>query len=444
MQLLLNAPVLVMLWRLAGPNVLAVGMLTAVTFADAWYVGQVSTAALASLALVFPFQTLMQMMAGGAIGGGVTSAVARALGADDTARAENIAWHSVLVGVGMSFVFLVVLGLCASPIFSLLDGSGNASGGAVNYAYIAFGGATAFWGMYILSAVLRGVGDTTTPARAITIASIAQIALSGTLTLGWGGLPALGIVGPAVAMVVCHGGAALYLYLFLCFGKARIQLRPCPVRWIYFKDILQVGGIGLCNSAFMALNVVFVTGLVGRYGLEALAGYGLGARLELMLVPIAFGIGAALTAAVGANVGAGQFARARRIAWTGGGITLALTGVIGLIAALKPELWLNMFTEDASAFRFGALYLGIAAPFYGLFGAGQALYFASQGTGRLFWPVFASGIRFLFVVGLGALVVSLEQDVTAVFWVVAGGLTIIGVGQALCLRTTAWRGGRYA
>ena len=79
---------------------------------------------------------------------------------------------------------------------------------------------------------------------------------------------------------------------------------------------MEVGGIGLVNSAFMAINVVFVTGFIGRYGTEALAGYGLVARLELILVPIAFGVGAALTAAVGANVGAGQFTRARRIAWT--------------------------------------------------------------------------------------------------------------------------------
>ena len=89
-QLVLKAPVAQVLWRLATPNVVAVTMLTAVTVADAWYVGQLGTAALASLALVFPFQTLMQMMAGGAIGGGITSAVGRALGAGAIERAESI------------------------------------------------------------------------------------------------------------------------------------------------------------------------------------------------------------------------------------------------------------------------------------------------------------------------------------------------------------------
>ena len=182
-----------------------------------------------------------------------------------------------------------------------------------------------------------------------------------------------------------------------------------------------------------------MTGFIGRYGTEALAGYGLGARLELMLVPLSFGVGAALTAAVGANFGAGQYARARRIAWTGSAVTLVVTGAIGLTVAVAPGLWLNLFTADTAAYSYGALYLGIAGPFYALFGAGQALYFASQGTGRVVLPVAASGVRFFVVVGLGATVVALGWQVSAMFWAVAAGLVLIGVGQALCLFTPGWR-----
>jgi putative MATE family efflux protein len=389
--------------------------------------------------LVFPFQTLMQMMAGGAIGGGVTSAVARALGGSDVPKAERVAWHAAVIALAMSMFFVLVLGLFSTPLFTLLGGEGEALDGAVAYARIAFGGAAVIWLLFVLSAVLRGTGDTVTPARAITVASIAQVALSGALTLGWGGLPALGIIGPAIALIICHGVAVLYLSAHLLNSGARVRLRPHRLKWSAVKDIMEVGGIGLVNSAFMAMNVIFVTGFIGRYGTEALAGYGLVARLELMLVPIAFGVGAALTAAVGANVGAGQFARARRIAWTGSAVTLVLTGTIGITVALIPSLWLDLFTESAGAYRIGALYLGIAAPFYGLFGAGQALYFASQGTGRMLWPVAATGVRFLVVVSLGALAVSYGWDVSAVFWAVAAGLTIMGIGQALSLFGPGWR-----
>ena len=430
------------LWRLATPNVVAVSMMTAVTFTDAWFVGQLGTAALASLALAFPFLTLMQMMAAGSIGGATTSAVARALGAGSVERAEGIAWHAALLALAMSGLYVVVLGLFARPIFQLLGGEGDALAGAVSYARVAFGGATATWFVWVVSAIHRGTGDTATPARAVTTASAAQIVMSGALTLGWFGLPALGVVGTAVALVVCQGCAAAWLTVLLVRGRGRLRLRPHALRWAPFVDIMRVGGLGLINSVCMAMTVVVVTGLVGRYGTEALAGYGLGARLELMMVPIAFGVGAALTATVGVNVGAGQYARARRFAWVGAGVTFMLIGLIGACAALMPSLWLDLFTADPEAYDYGVRYLAIAAPFYGVFGAGQALYFASQGTGRMLLPVTATVTRFLAVSAIGGLVVFLGWDVTGLFVAVAVGLILMGAGQALCLLGSGWRAGR--
>ena len=159
-------------------------------------------------------------------------------------------------------------------------------------------------------------------------------------------------------------------------------------------------------------------------------------------MPIAFGVGAALTAAVGVNVGAGQYTRARRIAWAGAGVTLTLIGLIGVCVAWMPGLWLDLFTADPDAYDVGGRYLAIAAPFYGLFGAGQALYFASQGTGRLILPVTVSVVRFLTVAAIGALVVSFGWEVGGLFVAVAIGLTLMGVGQALCLLGPGWRADR--
>ena len=438
-QFLLEAKITDVLWRLATPNVIAVLLMTAVTFADAWYVGRLGTAALASLALVFPFLSLMQMMAGGAIGGGTTSAVARAIGAGDLAKAATTAWHAVLIALLMSGIFVIVLGLFARPVFELLGGEGEALDGAVTYARIVFGGAFTTWFVFILSAICRGMGDTVTPARAIGTASLIQIFLSGALTLGWLGLPKLGIAGAATAWVICQGAAVAYLAAFLFQGRGRLRLRPQALQWAPIRDIMAVGGLGLLHSFCLAMTVAVITGYVGRYGTEALAGYGLGARLELMLVPIAFGVGAALTAAVGMNVGANQYARARRIAWAGGSVVMVLTGLLGITVAIMPSLWLDLFTADPKAYAFGVQYLVIAAPFYGIFGLGQSFYFASQGTGRMALPVSVTASRFAIVATLGALVISSGWDITWLFVVVALGLTYMGVGQALCAFGPGWR-----
>ena len=443
MHLLLQAPISSVLWRLAAPNAVATVLLTFVTLADAWFVGRLGTVALASIAIVFPFQTLLQMMSAGAIGGGVTSALSRAMGAGDQARANAIAWHAIVIACALSLLFIGCLGILPRPILALLGGKGEVLDGAIAYARIAFGGATVIWLFYILSAILRGTGDTKTPARAIIVSSLAQIALSGLLTLGYGPVPAFGVIGPAIAIVVCQGLAALYLAGHLLGDSAGISIRPQALRWRAFADIMQVGGIALVNSLMMAGTVIVVTGFIGHYGTAALAGYGLGGRLELMLVPIAFGVGAALTAGVGANFGAGQHARARRIAWAGAGVSFVITGAIGLAVWMVPALWLDRFTADPEAYAYGALYLGIAAPLYGLFGAGQALYFASQGTGRLFFPVMVSVSRMVVIAVIGWIAVERGWDISVVFVAVAVGLAIIGIGQALCLFTPGWRPDKY-
>ena len=98
----------------------------------------------------------------------------------------------------------------------------------------------------------------------------------------------------------------------------------------------------------------------------------------------------------------------------------------------------DLFTADPTAYEVGALYLWIAAPFYGLFGAGQTLYFASQGTGRMLLPVTVGVIRLLAVTGLGGLAVMYSWQITAVFGAVALGMTVIGVGTALCMYSAGW------
>ena len=186
-------------------------------------------------------------------------------------------------------------------------------------------------------------------------------------------------------------------------------------------------------------TVLIVTRLVAEFGVEALAGYGLGNRLELLIVPLSAGVGAALTTAVGANFGARRIGRARRIAWTGGLVVGGVTGAIGLAAALWPPLWLDRFTSDAATFAFGAQYLRIAAPFYGLFGLGMALYFASQGTGGMALPVAAGATRLIVAGGGGAAAVLwFGGGPAALFACVAAGQLCFGAGVAASLFGRIW------
>ena len=439
MQLLLEAPVVSMLFRLALPNLVAVTTMTCISFADARYVGQLGTTALASLAVIFPFQSLMQMMAAGAIGGGLTSSVARALGSGNRLKAEEAAWHGLIIIGVMSFLYTLALGVFCRPLFSVLGATEEVLEGSVIYSRILFGGAFVGWLFFLLSALLRSIGEIPLVSRILITSSLVQIMLSGALTLGWGPFPSIGISGPASATLLCHATAGAYMLATIIRGKVSIRLMPYSFNMRAINDIMKVGGIGLLNSTAIAFTIVIVTGLVGGYGTEALAGYGLGSRLEIMLIPIAFGIGGVLTAAVGANFGAGKYNRARNIAWIGFAATFVATGIIGIIATAEPSLWLDRFTTDPKVYSYGALYLSFAALFYGLFGGGQTLYFASQGTGRMLIPVIVSISRLLLVATVGILSVKYSWDISVIFGTVGAGLAIIGAGNAANMFSTIWR-----
>src|SRR5262249_21721465 len=148
---------------------------------------------LAALALVLPTQMALNQMSAGAMGGGISSSVARSLGAGNRAAAEAAAAHALAIALGMACLFAVVLVGFGRPIYGVLGGSGMALDRAIPFATVLFLGCFAHWTANTLASILRGTGDMKTPGYALVAAAAVQIPLSGTLTLGWLGMPKLGI-----------------------------------------------------------------------------------------------------------------------------------------------------------------------------------------------------------------------------------------------------------
>jgi Na+-driven multidrug efflux pump len=276
----------------------------------------------------------------------------------------------------------------------------------------------------------------------MTAVSVLYLALAPGLILGLGPFPRLGIAGAGVANVLVFGLGVLVLlgFLFSPRSLVRPNLHGRGLRRRLFWEILRVGAPGALNTVFTNLTVVLLTGLVGQFGAPALAGYGMGARLEYLQIPLVFGLGAALVTMVGTNVGAGRRARAERIAWVGAGLAALVTGSIGLLAALFPLAWLGLFSSDPEVLAAGVRYLRIVGPAYGFFGLGLALYFASQGAGRLLWPLIAGFTR-LAVAAVGGWVTIhwLGGGLGGLFTAMAIALVVLGVANALAIRLGSWR-----
>jgi Na+-driven multidrug efflux pump len=237
------------------------------------------------------------------------------------------------------------------------------------------------------------------PALALGISAVAYLVLSPALTLGLGPFDGLGIVGTGLAFVASYslGTAVLLAFLFSSHAPLRMRVRGFTVDWPALRDILTVGILGGANAIMSSVTALVATAFIAHLGPINLAGYGLGVRLEYLVVPLSFAFGTSLVSVVGANIGVGNFTRARRAAWIGAGLAGSATACIGAFAAVQPRAWLRLFTSDGEILAAGATYLSTVGPFYGFFGLGLALYFAAIGAGRPGLPVAATALRLTIV-----------------------------------------------
>jgi putative MATE family efflux protein len=443
-RVLLEAPIGRTIVRLALPNVVVMVVQAAIGLIETYFIAKLGTDALAGLAIVFPVQMLIVMISAGAMGGGILSAVSRALGSGRDGDANTFAWQAVWIAIVLG-ALTTIAALAGGPaLYAAMGGTNGSLTAALVYSNVVFAGAIPLWLFNSLAAVIRGTGNMFVPAAVTAIGAAVLIPLSPVAIFGFGPIPGLGIAGGAIAVVAFYviGSAFFVFYIWSRRGVLHPSPRPQVPRWPLMRDILRIGALSSIASVSTNLTIGTATALVGLYGPAAVAGYGTAVRLEYLLVPLVFGIGAPLGAMVGTNIGAGQRTRALRIAWTGAVIAGGITSAIGFAAALQPQLWLSLFGDDATMNAVGSQYLRIVGPFYGFFGAGLALYFASQGAGRVAWLVAAAIMRVAIAAGGGWFAARFVGGTASVFAALAIALVIYGAMSAAAIAAGVWFRGK--
>jgi putative MATE family efflux protein len=438
---LLDDPILPRLLKLATPNALALCAGMGVVIAETSYVGRLGTEPLAAMALVFPFIMVTMTMSGGAMGGGVTSAVARALGARDDARASALALHALMIATCFGLTFMFVMLVFGRDLLTLLGGRGRVLDEAMSYVQIFFAGALIPWLMQTFASILRGTGNMKLPSALVFSSAAIQITLGGALALGLGPFPQLGLPGIATGTLTAFSFSILVMGWFLMSGNSRVHmsLKGFRFRKEMFFDILKVGAVSVFSPLQSVVTVTIITSMLAHFGTEVLAGYGIGTRLEFMLTSIAFAVGVSATPMVGMAIGANRIARARRVAWTAAAVSFVTLGLIGTLLSIFPDLWISMFTEDAGVRDAGARYLRVSSPMLGFIGLNMALYFSSQGAAKIIGPVLSQTGRLVFVALGGAWLTSIGASDTSFFILTAASMATLGLTTAFAVWITSWQ-----
>ena len=441
-QEFLSKPIVPLLIRMSAPNTVAFFIQSLVVLTEVWFISKLGTDSLAAVALAFPLLMITQTMSGGALGGAITSAVARSMGANDIDRVEKLIWHSVVISLGGALIFLILFLFFGNQLLFLLGGRGEILQESYAYCSVLFFGGALLWLSGSLSAVLRGMGNMRFPATLMVIASSFQVVLSGGFILGWFGFPKLGVPGAAVAVLITSAIMVTVILIKLQSNSvpASLKKEKFQLSKSLFDNIFEVAIPASVSPLLTVGTILVLTGLVGTFGTEALAGYGIGSRVEFLMIPLIFGIGTAMTSIVGANIGAKEIIRAEKVGIYGGSTAGIVSVFIGLTLALFPESWIQFFTNDPKAFEVTKQYIQLVGPFYIFQGVGLSLYFASQGANAMKWPTIATIIRFLVAsVGGAVSVYWLGLGIESIFISSSVAMTIFGIMIFVSIKRGAWR-----
>jgi putative MATE family efflux protein len=422
---LLNDAILPTVLRLAAPTVLILFFQVLVGVAEVYFIGFLGTDALAGTTLAFPVLMMMQMASNGGIGAGVSSAVARAVGAGRHDEAEALVIDALVLGAGLGGLATVLELTGGRALFRAMGGEGPVLDAALAYADVTFAASVLIWVVNLLTAALRGAGDTLAAAVVTLLGVLVSLPVSPVLIFGWGPVPAFGVTGAALGMLGYYVAALAFLAFYMRSPRCPLRLRFVPRRGMTGRigGILAVGVPAALAAMTPNLSVGVITAAVGTFGSAAIAGFGLAARLDFALSPLLFGLGSGIMIVVGASTGAGLPARAKRAAWLGTLTGAVAAEAIGLTVAAVPALWLAPFTGDAEALAVGVHYLRVLGPLFGVSAASMLFALAAQGAGVAMRPLIG-GLARLAVGAVGGwiAVTAFGADLGGLFLIVALGV----------------------
>ncbi len=438
---LVGAPLLQTMLRLAVPGVIGSMIQMLLIVVEIFLLNRAGTTALAAVATVFPLVMLAHMLSAGAIGGATSGAVARALGSSDLLRANSILRSAVVIALVGGTVMGVFVTIFGSTFFYWIGARGDVLVAANAYAKVIFFGIPLVWLFNMMCSVLRGAGAMIRSALAMGSVVLVYSVLGFWLIpeQNTGDSSSEIMTAAAYILLASYGMGLVTVFSLILWPGQRIRFGEFRVDWPIIAAILRAGLLAGTQSTATIVYSLIATGLLGRFSIDWLAGYGLAVRLELVMVPVIFGIGSALIAIVGAYAGAGQRARAIEVAWRGTIANIVIVGTIGLVLGLNPTWWCDRLGADRVASHCGNT-LEILGPFYGFFAAGLGLYFASQGLNTLLWPVLGSLLRSIIVASV-LLWMNFDWFSTPdpILWLIAGAMGFYGVFVVLGLRFQAWR-----
>lgn len=371
------------LLRLAWPLVLGNLLQTVYNLADMFWVGRVSSDAVAAVSLMFPLSWLFVSTAMG-ITAATIALVSQYVGAGDDRTADRVVAQTILLTLAVSSV-LAVLGFAARrPLLSLIGARGSVFVEALAYIEVIFLALPFTFLFFAFRASLQGAGDTKTAMWLVFVSAGLNVVVDPFFVLGWGPFPAMGTRGAAVATFLSRGLATAAGVAILLDGRFGVRLRPGDLApdLALLKRLVDIGYPATFDGWARSFAAVAMAGFVARFGAAPTAAFGIGVRLMSVTWAVAGAIGQATATGVGQNLGAETPDRAAAVARTATAATMVLIFAVAAVLFAFPAAAIRVFVADPAVIAEGVDFLRITALFWAPFAGVMVIQGAFRGAGN--------------------------------------------------------------
>ncbi|GMQ60933.1 MATE family efflux transporter [Vallitalea maricola] len=372
------------LWILAWP--IMIGNLIQVIYnmTDTYWVGKLdnSTEAIAAVTITFSVVFVLVSLAAG-LGIGSATLAAQYYGAREYKKVDEVAYTSLIVIGAIALVFVAGGIIFYKQLFDLLQTPDNIIPIAKDYFIIIMVGMIFMFIFFIMSGILRGIGDTRTPMIAGIVSGVINMILDPFLIFGWGIFPELGISGAAYATVISRVFASGYIFYVVLRGKTflKMNLRNIKVDLKITKQLFKIGVPSSISQAVISLGGTVIISRVNMFGDVAIATHGIGNRLESLLAMPTMGLAQAASSIVGQNLGAGQKERAFKSGKYAMKASFIILIILGAIFAIFPTVFFDIFSDDKEVIGMGRYYIYGITLLYAFVGCRIVMSNVFQGAG---------------------------------------------------------------
>ncbi len=420
------------IWVLAGPMIAGFAVHAVYSFVDMIFIGQLGPMALAGSTFVMPL-FFVAIALGVGFATGVTATVAQAIGRRDKKEADHLASNALVLGILIGVVFAVCGLTLGKLLMPVLGAEGESAELAWQYFEVLSAGMPLMFVSMSIRAVLTGEGDAKTPMIVLTIATLLNLALDPLFIFTLG----LGMRGAAFATLASQL-FSLITFSYIVFVKkssfVRFRLSLLRPSARLLAPILRIGLPAAAGQLAMALGSGLLNRVLASFGQIAVAGYGAGSRVDLIVAMPMIGLASAAVSVIGMFAGAGRGDLVRSMALYTYRWSILLATIVGLCAYLSSRWVIGWFTDDPLVIEIGRTYLGYMVFAYPMMGIGMTSGRILQGLGY--------GMPSLIITVLRVLIVGVPGAYIAIYCfdapIEAAWLSIIVGGLVANVLAIAW------